>query len=295
MHHRERARKIRNVTVLGMLVNVFLTVIKLVSGLLIRSTALIADGIHSISDLATDFIVLISSRISSRPADDTHPYGHKKFETLATQVISAILIYVSINLIWSAVRSIFQGEKNFPGMVVLIVAMVSVVFKEAMFRVTRRVSRETNSPALHANAWHNRSDAFSSVAVLLGGAAGLMGWGYADHVATIVVGLMIIVIGVKIFFEGLIELTDHAGDKRSVQTIKHVLADQGDISGWHALRTRKVGGEMFVDVHIIVNPDLTVGQSHEISNRIEAEIKSRLSLPVNILIHIDPDDVHHRG
>ena len=288
---RARDRRIRSITLWGAFLNLSLLLIKLVFGLLIRSSALVADGIHSLSDLATDFVVLLSSRFSNRPADETHPYGHQKFDTLAAVFVAVILIAVSGGLIWSAARSLLRGEGTFPGPLVLVIAGISVVSKEFIFQITRRVAKKTNSPSLYANAWHHRSDAFSSVAVLLGGITGLLGWSLADLAATVVVGLMILGVGLKIFYEGLVELTEHSADKGSLEIIKKILSTEPEICGWHALRSRKFGGELFVDLHILADSQLTVWQGHDISLKIEQRIHSELSKPVNVLIHIDPDTI----
>jgi cation diffusion facilitator family transporter len=286
-----RDRRIRSITLWGAFLNLLLLLIKIVSGLLIRSSALVADGIHSLSDLATDFVVLLSSRFSSRPADETHPYGHQKFDTLAAVFVAVILIAVSGGLIWSAARSLLKGVGAFPGPLVLVIAGISVVSKEFIFQITRRVAKKTSSPALYANAWHHRSDAFSSIAVLVGSIAGLLGWAMADMAATIVVGFMILGVGLKILYEGLVELTEHSADKDSLEIIKKTLSADSDICGWHALRSRKFGGELFVDLHILVDSRLTVLQGHDISLKIEQHIQSELSNPVNVLIHIDPDTI----
>jgi len=164
-----------------------------------------------------------------------------------------------------------------------------VVCKEILFFLTRKVARNTNSPSLYANAWHHRSDSLSSIAVLIGGAASLLGWGYADHVAAFVVGIMIIAVGGKIFYGNLIELTEHSADRQSIQIIKNILSDESEISGWHALRTRDMGGELYIDVHIIVSPHLTVLESHKIADKIEANIQMEITKPTNILIHCDPE------
>jgi len=155
--------------------------------------------------------------------------------------------------------------------------------------MTRKVSRETQSTVLYANAWHHRSDSLSSFAVLIGGVASLLGWGHADQVATIVVGFMIIGVAGKILFDALIELSEHSADGESIQKIEMVLSEQADISSWHALRTRKLGSELFIDVHVLVNPALSVQKSHDISMKIEGKIKKELSRPSNILVHIEPD------
>ena len=263
------------------------------AGLLIRSTALIADGIHSLSDLATDFVVLVGSRLSNRPADESHPYGHQKFETVSAVFISLILLAVSAGLIWTAFRGLLGGEGHFPGPLVLVIAGISVISKEAVFRITRRMARETRSASLYANAWHHRSDALSSVAVLLGGIASLLGWQQADLAATIVVGFMILGVGVKIFYDGMVELTEHSADHESIDIIKRILSSESAIKGWHALRTRKLGGELFVDLHILLDSRMTIQEGHEISLKIEKDIQNRLSKPANVLIHIDPDTVKH--
>ncbi len=285
----DRVKKIRTITLWGSLLNAVLMTLKIISGLLTKSSALVADGFHSLSDLVTDFLVLIGTRISSRPADRTHPYGHKKFETITSQLMALILVAIGVGFIVSAGTAILRHEHDFPGIIVLVVAALSVFSKEVLFYKTRKVAREMESAALYANAWHHRSDSLSSVAVLFGGAAGLFGWGHGDQLATIVVGFMICGVGAKIFYECVIELAETSADKESLQTISEILSEQTDIAAWHELRTRKMGGELFLDVHICVNPGLSVQKGHDISHRLESEIKKRLSKPVNILVHIEPD------
>jgi len=284
-----REKIIRSITLWGALLNFFLMLLKLISGVLIKSSALIADGVHSLSDLATDFIVLIGTRLSSKPADKNHPYGHGKLETIASQLIALVLLVISFGLIWSAGVSIYRHEHTYPGYLVLVVAAVSVITKEIIFSKTRRISRITHSTALYANAWHHRSDSFSSVAVLIGGIISLLGWGHADQLATIVVGFMIMGIAGKILFEGVMELAEHSADKESIQKIEEVLTEEKGISGWHALRTRKLGGELCIDVHVLVDSTLPVLEGHDISVELEKKIKSVLSKPLNILVHIEPD------
>lgn len=286
----ERERKIRSITVWSIFANIILMTLKIVSGILIRSSALVADGFHSLSDLATDFVVLVSARLSSRPPDETHPYGHKKFDTLATQVVGVVLLGVGFIFVWKAGMQIYRDEVSYPGFLVLIVAGISVFVKEVLFFLTRKISREAHSTALYANAWHHRSDSLSSLAVLFGGIASLFGWGHADHVATIVVGFMIMGVAGKILYDGLIELSEHSADQESIQKIEDILNQESDVFDWHALRTRKVGGELFVDVHILVNPEISVRESHEICGKVEERIHRELTKPANILIHIEPHE-----
>ncbi len=285
----ERQEKIRSITLWGVLINVFLMALKLISGILISSSALIADGVHSLSDLATDFVVLVGTHFSSRPPDESHPYGHSRLETVASQLIAVVLLVLSIGLIWSSGISIYRREYNYPGYMILGVAVVSVISKEIIFFMTRKISLLTGSPALYANAWHHRSDSLSSVAVLIGGVASLFGWGYADRIAAVVVGFMILGVAGKIYYDSLIELSEHSADRESIQKIETVLSEELDISSWHALRTRKFGAELFIDVHLLVDPALSVVESHDVSVRIEGKIKKELSRPSNILVHIEPD------
>lgn len=285
----ERQKKIRSITIWGIFLNIFLMAIKLISGILINSSALIADGVHSLSDLATDFVVLIGTRLSSRPADKTHPYGHGKLETIASLIIALTLFVISLGIIWPAGISIYRHEHSFPGYLVLVVAGVSVISKEILFFITRKIARITHSTVLYANAWHHRSDSLSSVAVLLGGVASLLGWGHADQVAAVVVGFMIIGVSGKIFFEGFLELSEHSADSESIEKVEMVLSKEKNISSWHRLRTRKLGAELCVDVHVLIDPVLSVQESHDISMKIEEEIKKELSRPVSILVHVEPD------
>jgi len=283
-----REKKIRSITLWGALLNFFLMLLKLISGVLIKSSALIADGVHSLSDLITDFVVLIGTRLSSKPADKTHPFGHGKLETISSQLIALVLLVISFGLIWSAGVSIYRREHNYPGYLVLVVAAVSVITKEIIFFMTRKIARITHSTVLYANAWHHRSDSLSSVAVLIGGIISLLGWGHADQLATIVVGFMIMGIAGKILFEGVMELAEHSADKESIQKIEKVLTEEKGIYSWHALRTRKLGGELYIDVHVLVDSTLSVLEGHDISVKLEKKIKNVLSNPLNILVHIEP-------
>lgn len=285
-----REKEIRRITIWGAFLNVVLSVVKIGVGLLVKSASLIADGIHSFSDLGTDTIVLLSARLSNRPADKTHPYGHQKFETLGAGIMGLFLLAVGLGFIYINGRSIILNEQSFPGPVVVIVAGISVVAKEILFFLTRKVSRKTQSSSLFANAWHHRSDSLSSLAVMIGGAAGLLGYGHADHLAAVVVGFMITGIGGKIIYEGMIELVEHSADEETISKIKDILDSENSIGSWHALRSRKLGGEVFIDVHVCVDPSLSVMESHKITNRIEEKIHSSLKNPVNILIHVDPQE-----
>lgn len=280
--------KIRSITILGMACNIFLSILKVLSGLILSSVALVADGIHSLSDLLTDIAVLVSSKAARRPPDENHQYGHGRYETFGSQLIGFTLLIIGAGICWSAAGSLIAQEKYFPGPVVVIVAVISLVLKEILFHLTRKVAIVTRSTSLYANAWHHRSDAFSSLTVIIGGLAGMAGFGYGDQMAGIVVGVMVMVIAVKLIFEGFKEMSEHAIDKTMVHRIQNVFEDHKEVYHWHNLRTRKIGAEIFLDVHIHVDPELTVRVSHELTEELEEKIRNSLQYPVNVLIHVEP-------
>jgi len=281
-------KKINAITLWGMIINIVLAALKILAGSMVKSVALIADGIHSLSDLVTDVAVLVSSKAARKPADTSHPYGHGKIETIGTLFIGLVLLIVGAGIGWSAVHSLYHGEKFFPGPIVAIVAFISVVAKELLFQFTQKLAKQIHSSALYANAWHHRSDALSSVAVLIGGGLSLFGLGYGDQLAGLVVGIMIIAVAGTILFDGAKELSEHAIDRESLAIVEQTLNNHQKVSLWHKLRTRKIGAELFVDVHIHVDPDLSVYESHKFTKEIEKSIQEKLPLPVNILIHVEP-------
>jgi len=284
--HRDAGNRI---TVIGIVANVLLLVLKLLFGFISGSAALIADGIHSASDMATDLAVLGGMHLGRRAADEDHPYGHGRFETLAGGIVAGALILVGVGIAWSAVVELRGGVANFPGSPVLVVAIVSVVVKEWLYRRTIRVARDVNSTALQANAWHHRSDALSSIAVLAGGIAGLAGWGQADHIAGLIVGLMVIVAGGRTLFVVLHELTEGAVSRDEITKIEAAIAAVEGIREWHYLRTRRVGRETFIDLHVLVDPSLSIVEAHGISSDAEGAVHRACNRPANVTIHIEPD------
>jgi cation diffusion facilitator family transporter len=287
-------RQIKSVTNLAIVTNLALFVIKVLVGFLSGSIALIADGIHSISDMATDFAVLLGYYFGSKEPDQEHPYGHGRAETFSTMFIAVVLVVVGGGIIWKASMEIAQthsAQEQTHQMweAVFWVALLSVVVEEALYRVSKKVAVKTNSSALYANAWHHRTDALSSVAVVIGFVA--MRWGYmhGDQVAAVAVGLLIIMVGVKIIGDCLRELTESAVDRGTIEHIKHIVNANKKIRQWHKLRTRTVGREVFLDLHILVDPDLNIAGAHEIAESLESALHEQITRPVNITVHIEPD------
>ena len=282
-------RQIKSVTYLGMVINVALTIIKIVIGLLSGSLALLADGIHSLSDIATDAVVLLGLRLSSKEPDQHHPYGHGRAETFSAGLVALILIVVGGGMIYHATMAIAREEMTTPRFGVLIVAMFSIAAKEWLYRVTQKAAIRSNSPALYANAWHHRSDAFSSIAVVIGFISLKFGFGHGDQTAAAAVGLMIIFVGVRVIGDCLRELAESAIDTDTIEHIKKIINSYSSIRHWHKLRTRTVGREVFIDLHILVDPELNIAAAHEIAERLENALHEEISRPVNITVHIEPD------
>jgi cation diffusion facilitator family transporter len=282
-------RQIRSITYIGIVINLALSAIKVVVGYLAGSLALIADGIHSLSDLATDAVVLVGLWLGSREADRSHPYGHGRAETFAGSLIAIILILVGGAMIRHATILIAKDEVTTPHIAILVAAIVSVASKEWLYRATRRAAIQSHSPSLYANAWHHRSDALSSVAVVIGFISLLFGFGHGDQAAAIAVGVMIIWVGVKVISDALKELTEGAVDQDTIEHVKQIINANSAIRQWHQLRTRMVGREVFLDVHILVDPNLNVAAAHQISESLEKTLDEQLARPVNITVHIEPD------
>jgi len=282
-------RKIKSVTYLSIVINVALTVVKVVIGLLSGSLALLADGIHSLSDMATDVVVLLGLRLSSKEPDQSHPYGHGRAETFSAGLVALILIVVGGAMIYYAILAVARDEITTPRLGVLIAATFSIAAKEWLYRVTQKAAIRSNSPALYANAWHHRSDAFSSVAVVIGFISLKFGFGHGDQTAAAAVGLMIILVGVRVIGDCMRELTESAIDADTIEHIKQIINSESSIRHWHKLRTRTVGREVFLDLHILVDPDLNVAAAHQISESLENALDEQITRPVNITVHIEPD------
>jgi len=285
----EANRQIRSVTNLGIAANIVLAAVKIAVGLLAGSVALVADGIHSISDMATDIAVLLGVHFGSKQPDESHPYGHGRIETFAAVFIGLALAGVGAAMIYHAAAAIAAQRYVKPGLIVLFVAIASIIVKELLYKITKKVAIKSHSSALYANAWHHRSDAFSSIVVAIGFVSLRLGFRYGDQMAAIGVGLMIILVAVRVIADCLRELTESAVDQDTIEHIKDIVNANSSIRQWHKLRTRTVGREVFLDLHILVDPDLDVAAAHEIAESLESALHEQITRPVNITVHIEPD------
>ncbi len=278
------------VTILGLLANLFLSLFKILLGLWGRSQAVVADGVHSLSDLATDLLTLLGLKYGSAPPDECHPYGHRRIETLISVVIGIVLAATGLGLIYRATVALHHLE-TLPRLkpVVLLAPALSILLKEALFRVTLRVGLKARSPAVIANAHHHRSDVWSSFPALLG--AGLSSLdprlAFCDPISSLLVSLLILKSSWEIVRPGVEELCDGMDAEEARRIEKEVLKVKG-VRDAHRVRARKHGGRTLVDLHIQVDPDLTVREGHRISERVKKFLLARHRSVIDVVVHLEP-------
>jgi cation diffusion facilitator family transporter len=286
-----RYQEMKKVTLVGSAVDFVLAVIKLIFGYIGQSQALIADGIHSLSDLFTDFMVLYAAKHASRDADETHPYGHERIETITTVALGIALIIVAVGIGWDAGARLFNPEELLqPGILALVIAAISVIAKEAIYHYTARAARRLRSKMLQANAWHSRTDAISSIVVVIGVAGSMAGLNYLDAIAAIGVAIIIAKVGWELVWNSLHELADTALDMERVAAIRKSILSIGDVKSLHMLRTRSMGGNALVDVHIQVEPKLSISEGHQISETVRNTLINEIDEVADVMVHIDPED-----
>lgn len=290
-----RKRRIYRVTFVGFVVNLVLSFAKLAAGIIGRSGAMIADAVHSFSDLATDVVVIAFVRISSKPRDDGHDYGHGKYETLATIIISLALGVVGAGILINSIRDIRVvvdgGLLPRPGLIALVAAVLSIVAKEILYRYTVREGRAVDSPSVVANAWHHRSDALSSLGTLVGIAcAYFLGqkWRIADPIAALIVAVFIFKVAFDLIRTGLDELLECSLPADVEQEILQIVAADPGVREPHNLRTRRIGASIAIEVHVRMDGAMTVAQSHALTVDIEHRLRARFGEGTMIAIHVEP-------
>ncbi len=278
------------IILLGALANLLLAALKIAGGIVGRSTAMVADGIHSLSDLLTDVVVLFTHKIGQLPADENHPYGHGRAETIGATLVGAVIIVAGLGLAYNSWKIISSGVFNIPLIPAALAAVVSIATKEILFRYTRTVGEETNSPSLVANAWHHRSDAFSSLAALVGIGGAMAGYPIMDPIAAILVSIMIIKVGYDISFRGLSDLMDTALSEEETRRIATMINSLPGVIHTHNLRTRRIGGDVLMDVHILVDHEASVTEGHHIAEGVRRKLIRTMDTVQEVLVHVDTED-----
>lgn len=290
-----RQREIYRVTIVGSVVNMLLLIFKFVAGIVGNSAAMVADAVHSLSDFVTDIVVILFVRLSGRPADEDHGYGHGKFETLATLFVSLVLFGVAVMLFVGGVKDIVAVARGRqlaePTMVALIAAVISIIAKELLYHYTVKCGEKLNSQVVVANAWHHRSDAFSSIGVLagVGGAMFLGGsWAVLDPIAATIVSLFIVKVAYSLLMPSLEELLERSLPKDVEQRIEQIILSVDGVSSPHHLRTRRIGSAYAIEVHIRMDGNLTLTQAHAVTTAVERLLKQEFGDSTHVGIHTEP-------
>ena len=290
MDRPSRYQLARRVTLVGAFVNAILAIGKIILGYLGHSQGLIADGVHSVSDLITDALVLFASRYGSQGADTEHPYGHRRIETAAAVFLAIILLITGAGIIAQAIYEFTAPATSNVHSYTLWAALVSILANEALFHYTLHASEQIHSELLRANAWHHRSDAASSLVVLIGIAGGLMGYYYLDGIAAIIVGFMIVKMGWDLGWSNLRELVDTGVDSHILQLIEQTIKHVPGAKAMHLLRNRSMGGHVYVDVHVQVDPYITVSEGHYIATSVHYKLLEVVDSVEDVTVHVDPED-----
>lgn len=290
-----RDQKIYRVTLTGSIVNMILLIMKFVAGILGHSAAMIADAVHSLSDFLTDIVVIVLVKLSSKPADKDHDYGHGKYETVATSIIGMALVVVAIMLGWNGIEKIIaviNGENiESPEMIALAAAVVSILLKEWVFRITKKVALEVDSKALEANAWHHRSDAFSSIGTAIGiGGAVLLGnsWVVLDPIAAVVVSVLIFITAFRLLRQASGELLEESLPKETEDKIEDIVYQDKLVSDIHNLHTRRIGSIIAIEMHLRLPGDISLEESHNHATAIERALRNEFGNGTHIMLHIEP-------
>ncbi len=290
-----RQKEIYKATIIGSICNFLLLAFKFLAGILGHSAAMIADAVHSLSDFVTDLIVLVFVRISGKPQDKDHDYGHGKYETLATALIGVILVFVGLGILWNGLTSVWaflKGESlEEPGLLALIAAVVSIVLKEVLYRYTVWVGKRVDSQSVVANAWHHRSDALSSIGTAVGiGGAILLGpsWRVLDPLAAVIVSIFIIKVAIELIIPTVDELLEKSLPDDVEDEILRAVSSVPGVSDPHNLRTRKIGNASAVTVHVRMDGNLTVNESHAHTRDIESHIRALLGPNTFVSVHVEP-------
>jgi len=287
---KQELRAARNVTLVGLLLDALLGISKVIVGFLYNSYALIADGIHSFSDVASDIMVLVLFRISREEPDEDHPYGHERFETLGAVILGSVLIALAGALAWESLQRVWQAVHSIPGWPVLVVAVFAVLSKEWIYRYTLRVGRAVRSDLLVANAWHSRTDALSSIIVLIGASGAMLGYPWLDAVAACGIAIIVANIGWHLAWDNVKELVDTAMPLEKQRHLREVAEATEGVESVNAIKSRRMGSDFLLDIHLQVDPQVSVSEGHEIGVRAEHRLLEAVPEVREVTFHIDAED-----
>lgn len=286
----ERYEEGKKVLWLSILLNFVLTVLKIGVGIIGSSQAILADGIHTLTDVASSIGLIFGLHVAAKPEDKEHPYGHEKAESIATFLLSIILIAVGLNIGYGAIKSLISGTEGVPSIWAVYVAILSIIIKEMQFQLSYRKGKAIKSDALIADAWHHRSDALSSIGALIGVVGARFGFAAADPIAGAMVSLIVIKVGLEIFFKTYNELMDMSIDEEKISEIKTRIKSHGRVESLREIKARKHGSVVYLDVIITVNPDMSVSEGHQIAEDVECIIRAHVCSVKDVMVHVEPEN-----
>ncbi|MSU01772.1 cation transporter [Tissierella sp. DSM 105185] len=270
------------------IVNIILAVFKIIAGIAGVSSAMIADGVHTLSDILTTFVVLLGLKISSKEADKGHPYGHEKYESVFAKLLSILLLLTGVFIGYESIKILISGEIRTPKIIALIVAFLSIIVKEGMYWYTIKVAKKIKSISMEADAWHHRSDAFSSVGTFAGVLGARLGFPALDPIAGIIVSCFVIKVGIDLYIKSIKELVDESASEEIIETIKKKTESIEGVRGVKELKTRMFGNKIYVDIEIFVDSNITVEKGHEISEKVHDKLEKDIADIKHCMVHIEP-------
>jgi cation diffusion facilitator family transporter len=283
-----RVKIARRVSIVTVVWNTILSVVKIAVGLLGRSSAIVADGIHSMSDVFTTVIAYVGIQLSAKKADDDHQYGHEKFEPVMSKLLATVLTVTALLIGYNGIKSMFSGDLETPSRLNLAAAILSIVVKEWMYRYTIKAADEINSSALKADAWHHRTDAFSSIGSLIGVGGAILGFKFLDPLAAVVIAIIIIKVAVEIYLKSVDEVMDKSADPETIQQIRDTVNNIEGVVSIDLLLTRQHASLIYVDIEIGVNGDLTLWSAHEIAEAVHEAVEDQVELVKHCMVHVNP-------
>jgi cation diffusion facilitator family transporter len=287
-NHKEKT--IRNVSLINAGMNFLMAALKIIVGKIGYSQALVADGLHSLSDLVSDALVFLAARASIQHPDSEHPYGHRRIETIATILIGLILLAVAGTLLTDTLIELIRHTFSKPTLTVVVIAILSIIINEWLFHYSKRQGEKINSNLLISNAWHKRSDVYVSIIVLLSVAGSLIGWPWLDAIGAIIIVILIVKMAIQMIWQSTQELIDRGADEKTVQAIKKTAASIPGVKSIHQLRTRMHSNLIFVDLHVIVDPFISVSEGHHIGEEVHLKLLQTIKNVSDITVHVDPED-----
>ena len=288
MNSEERFKIGISISKITIFINIILSAIKLLAGILGRSGAMIADGIHSLSDVLSTIAVMVGLKLAKEPADEDHPYGHEKMEPIMAKMLAGILLITALLIGFNGIKSIINGTTVIPQKIAVYAAILSIIVKEWMYRYTLRGAKKIDSSALIADAWHHRSDAFSSIGTFIGITGARMGYPILDPIASLVICIIITRVAINIYKQAIDQLVDHSADANTIQKIKNEIEETNGVMNLDELKTRVHGNRLYVDVEICVSNNLSVCEAHEIAERVHYATESLDNRIKHCMVHVNP-------